>query len=219
MFLPLKQTEEAASRSVAYYWGMGDCSRLHQNPFKGHIQLHPILWTKEGEKQKYYQMPYVEVVLVSKEDMGQPEEAYKMSEFPDEEASIVPLVPETFRIAMSLLDYTQIENLTTVDICREESLESVNFCEEQYILYQNCKPRTLHAPLTITLNHKVRLLCMYESDVCHQMGMLSCTKVTTQRAHQRHCFPSLGFTTSTRVLSVVNILNVAFYTRVKKVFM
>ena len=137
VYLMLKQTEETAIRS-------------------GHVQLHPVDWTKEGEAKKSYQMPYLEVDLVSKEDMGQPTGAYKMAEFPYEDASIVPLVPESSRVAMTLLEYTQIENLTNVDISRGENPESVNFCGEQYILYQNTDGLHIVIDRDITIRAIVR---------------------------------------------------------------
>ena len=47
--------------------------------------------------------------------------------------------------------------------------------------------KSLFASLTIALNYKVRIICMYEPHVRHQLGIFCHSNTATQRTHQRHC--------------------------------
>ena len=133
----LQQTEETKKESVAYHWGMGDCSRLHQYPFHGKVLFHPILYTKESGKDHTYQLPKLQLVLVSKEDMGQPKQSSKVADYPTEQEYLFDFRPENASLSMELLQYALLENLTTLDVCRGAPPETVNFCGEQYVVYEN----------------------------------------------------------------------------------
>ena len=170
--IPLKQSEETASRSVAYFWGLSNCHRLHQYPFKNHVQMNPVLYAKEDGKAKSYPLPRLELVLASKEEMG-PKPTGKTVDFPTEDANIVRLVPENACINMALQQYTLIENVTVLDVAKGNPPESVNFCGEQYTVYQNSDG--LHVVVDRDLSVRAIVRQRYRTDInLVDGGKISC---------------------------------------------